>query len=110
MPAEDRERFLEQLKQIEFVDDVPMFIPSDPSFEYGFYVVCFRFEDDSFKLLSSGGYNGTFDAEGKLIDSDHYCCDDVQWINLIHSFAGEDTSPAAYITITPYALFPKRIT
>ena len=98
MPAEDKERFLEQLKQIEFEDVVPLFIPSDPSFEYGFYVVRFQFEDGSYKFLSSGGFNEMFDSEGKLIDSDHYCCNDEQWVKLIHSFAGEDTSCIYYHT------------
>lgn len=55
MPAEDKERFLDQLKQIKFEDVVPLFIPTDPSFEYGFYVVRFQFEDGSYKFLSSGG-------------------------------------------------------
>ena len=96
MPEEDKERFLEQLRQIRFEDAVPLFIPSDPSFEYGFYVVRFQFEDGSYKFLSSGGYNEMFDSEGKLIDSDHYSCDDEQWIKLIHSFAGEDTSRIYY--------------
>lgn len=96
LPAKDKERFLEQLKQIKFEDVVPLFIPTDPSFEYGFYVVRFQFEDGSYKFLSSGGYNEMFDSEGKCIDSDHYSCDGEQWIRLIHSFAGEDTSCIYY--------------
>lgn len=96
LPAKDKERFLEQLKQIKFEDVVPLFIPTDPSFEYGFYVVRFQFEDGSYKFLSSGGYNEMFDSEGKCIDSDHYGCDGEQWIRLIHSFAGEDTSCIYY--------------
>ena len=96
MPAEENERFLEQPKQIKFEDVIPLFMASDPSFEYGFYVVCFQFEDGSYKFLSSGGYNERFDSEGQCIDSDHYSCDDEQWIRLIHSFAGEDTSCIYY--------------
>lgn len=96
LPEEDKERFLEQLKQIKFEDVIPLFMASDPSFDYGFYVVRFQFEDGSYKLLSSGGYNEMFDSEGKRIDSDHYGCDDEQWIRLIHSFAGEDTSCIYY--------------
>lgn len=96
LPAEDKERFLEQLKQIKFEDVVPLFMSSDPSFEYGFYVVRFQFEDGSYKCLSSGGFNEIFDSEGKCITSDHYFCNDEQWIRLIHSFAGEDTSCIYY--------------
>ncbi len=96
MPAEDKKRFLEQLKQIKFEDVVPLFMPSDPSFEYGFYVVRFQFEDGSYKFLSSGGYNETFDSDGNPIYYDHYYCNQEQWIKLIHSFAGEDTSCIYY--------------
>ena len=96
MPVEDKKRFLEKLKQIKFEDVVPLFMPSDPSFEYGFYVVRFQFEDGSYKFLSSGGYNEMFNSEGKCIEADHYSCDDEQWIRLIHSFAGEDTSCIYY--------------
>ncbi len=100
VPQDRQTEFLDRLREIEFQDVVPMFMPTDPSFSYGFYVACISLEDGSKKLISDGGYNQMFDENGKCVDSDHFYCDNEEWLELIYDFAGERSSRVIYNTST----------
>ncbi len=111
LPAEEHDEFIAELKKLEFKDSFPIFMPSDPSFSYGAYVVRFEFDDGSSRYLSCTGYNETFDADGKWISSDHYGCNDESWNDLIYAFCGERSSRICYhsaefvITVKDHARF-----
>lgn len=71
--------FLEGLSKLKFSDTFPLLAPSDPSFQYGAYVVRLNFTDGSFRLISSQGYWEAYDAQGNYVSKDHYGCDDDDW-------------------------------
>ncbi len=96
LPTEQHEAFLKELRKLRFQDVLILFAASDPSFSYGDYVLRIDYHDGTFKLLSCGGYNETFDKNGKQTGGDHYACDAVQWNDLIYSFAGERSSRIYY--------------
>ena len=75
--------FLDGLAKLKFSDTIILLAASDPSFNYGAYVVRLNFTDGSFRLISDSGYGETYDANGEYLTSDHYNCDDEDWMALL---------------------------
>jgi hypothetical protein len=83
--------FLEGLSKLKFSDTFPLLAPSDPSFQYGAYVVRLNFTDGSFRLISDNGYGASYDAQGNYASSDHYGCDDDDWYAFLKPYLPSPT-------------------
>ena len=81
LPDDEIESFLSDLSGIIFKKTHIVFVLGavDPSFHYGDYVVRINFSDGGFRLISDGGYNEVFDADGEFTTCDHNRCDHEEW-------------------------------
>ena len=81
------EEFLDDLSEIPFSDVVLITVAAvDPGFSFGRWVIRINQTDGSYMLLSNGGYGETRDANGNVIDSNHYGCDKEEWNSLISKY------------------------
>lgn len=84
LSPEQLESFWDDLASIRFNDPLIITIAAiDPSFGYDVWVVRINYADNTFSLISSGGFNQTFDENNQAIDSNHYNCDDEEWNKFI---------------------------
>ena len=83
IPEEQIKPFLDDLSKVQFrrVRLFIMCIPAaiDPDFSYGDLIVQINYEDGHYRLLSDGGYNEVFDADGICTSADHNTCDHEEW-------------------------------
>ena len=71
--------FVQELEDFPFVEQILlMLVPSDPSFVYGGYVVRITYEDGSYELIGTAGYQSRH-AGGKYVGGSHYSCDREKW-------------------------------
>ena len=71
--------FVQELEDFPFVEQILlMLVPSDPSFVYGGYVVRITYEDGSYELIGTAGYQSQH-AGGKYVGGSHYSCDREKW-------------------------------
>lgn len=71
--------FVRELEDFPFVDQILlMLVPSDPSFVYGGYVVRITYEDGSYELIGTAGWQSRH-AGGKYVGGSHYSCDREKW-------------------------------
>ena len=83
--------FFSDLANIRFTDNLIITIAAvDPSFYYGDWVVRINYADGSYSLISCSGYGETYDANGQVIDSNHFGCDDDEWEQLVGKYVPED--------------------
>lgn len=85
------EDFLQDLSDVPFTDIIIIVLAAiDPSFNYGDWTVRINYTDGSYTYISCGGYGTTHDADGSLIDSNHYSCDTDEWEAFIEKYVPED--------------------
>lgn len=85
------DEFLSDLADIRFNNYIILVLAAiDPSFEFGEWVVRINHTDDSYMLISCGGYGESFDANGQIISSNHYGCDDEEWEAFVTKFLPEE--------------------
>jgi len=100
----DHEDFLEKLSDISFTNGIIIFPPvaQDPSFYYGDWVVCINFSNGNFQFISDLGYSETYNSDNECIDSNHYGCDNEEWLALIDSFVPNEiiNSPASNTSVS----------
>ena len=85
--------FLGDLSEIQFSDHIVIVLAAiDPSFHYGEWVARINFTDGSYTCISNAGYNETYDANDQFLDSNHYSCDNEEWVQLILSYLPSDVN------------------
>ena len=85
------ESFWKDLKEISFTDHIIIVLAAvDPSFSFGDWVVRINYRDGNYTLLSSAGYNVTFNAQGKQEDRNHWSCDDEEWEQFVLKYLPEN--------------------
>jgi hypothetical protein len=78
--------FAEELEAFPFVDQYILILaPMDPSFSYGGYVVRITYEDGSYELIGSAGYQSRY-ADGVFAGGSHYSCDADRWEQFVRSY------------------------
>ena len=81
---------INDLEQLTFDDVVPLFMPTDPSFEVYRFVIKINFKSGVYQLVSNFGAVYTLDASGCCLDRFHGSVDDEVWNGLITKYIGED--------------------
>lgn len=82
---DELDRFLEDLSAIQFsdVDIIFSVIPSDPSFSFDEWTVRLNYTNGSSYIFSCDGYGERYDADGNVIECDHFSCDNDEWNEFI---------------------------
>ncbi len=87
LPEDQTDAFLEELAEIRFEETMVIVLAAvDPSFEWGNYVLRLNYTDGTYALISSEGYGETCDANGEVIDINHYGCNEKEWNSLIKKY------------------------
>ena len=84
LEASQTSDFLSDLAEIRFSDHLIISIAAmDPSFHYGDWVVRVNYTSGAYSLISCDGYGTEYDANGELIKTHHFGCDNEEWKDLI---------------------------
>ncbi len=104
LKASDHDDFLDKLSEINFRDGIIIFPPAaqDPSFNYGNWVVRINFSNGNFQFISNTGFSEIYNSKGKCIDTDHYGCDNEEWLDLLEDFVPDEiiNSPIPDVSVS----------
>lgn len=80
---EEYAAFVGEVESFPFVEQLLLLIaPTDPSFAYGGYVVRITYEDESYELIGTTGYQSQH-RDGAYVGGSHFSCDEDRWNQLV---------------------------
>lgn len=91
MQNEGIEDFWDDLADIRFKDAIVIVLAAvDPSFYYDRWVVRINYKDGTFMLISCDGYGEIYSKDGKVIDSNHFGCDNDEWHSFVEKYVPKE--------------------
>ena len=82
-------QIVDELEALEFVDVIPIFMPSDPNFNLLEFVIRIEYASGMYQIVSNCGVVYTYDASGTC-DYFFGSADDEAWRSMIIKYIGEE--------------------